>query len=106
MSRRAQLPPKPMPPPVEEEDEEIDEEDEEMEEYPDMFDALSSLLATDDGETVATALVSSKDAIERIATSFEMQNKILVKILTAMGKSGSGCKCVPAAPASTPEEEA
>ena len=104
MSRRSQPPPKPVPLPVEEEDEEIDEEDEEMEEYPDMFDALSSLLATDDGETVATALVSTKDAVERIATSFEMQNKILVKILTAMGKSA--CKCVPAAPASTPEEEA
>jgi hypothetical protein len=85
--------------PVEEEEEEIDEEDEEMEEYPDMFDALSSLLATDDGETVATALVSTKDAVERIATSLEMQNKILVKILSAMSKS------VPAAPASTPADD-
>ena len=104
MSRRAQPPPKPVPVPVEEEDdEEIDEEDEEMDEYPDMFDALSSLLATDDGETVATALVSTKDAVERIATSLEMQNKILVKILTAMGKSV--CKCAPPAPASTPADE-
>jgi hypothetical protein len=87
--------------PVEEEFDE--EEDEEMDEYPDMFDALSSLLATDDGETIATALVSTKDAVERIATSLEMQNKILVKILSAMGKSV--CKCAPPAPASTPADE-
>jgi hypothetical protein len=86
--------------PVEEEEEEMDEEDEEMEEYPDMFDALSSLLATDDGETIATALVSTKDAVERIATSLETQNKILVKILSAMGKSAP-----PPAPASTPADE-
>jgi hypothetical protein len=80
------------------EEEEFDEEeDEEMEEYPDMFDALSSLLATDDGETVATALVSTKDAVERIATSLEMQNKILVKILSALKP--------PPAPASTPADE-
>jgi hypothetical protein len=86
------------------EEEEFDEEeDEEMDEYPDMFDALSSLLATEDGETVATALVSTKDAVERIATSLEMQNKILVKILSAMGKSV--CKCAPPAPASTPADE-
>jgi hypothetical protein len=84
MSRRPQPPPKPVPVEEEEFDE---EEDEEMDEYPDMFDALSSLLATDDGETVATALVSTKDAVERIATSLEMQNKILVKILSAVGKS-------------------
>jgi len=97
MSRRPQPPPKPVPVEEEEFDE---EEDEEMDEYPDMFDALSSLLATDDGETVATALVSTKDAVERIATSLEMQNKILVKILSAMGKSA-----LPAAPASTPADE-
>lgn len=100
MSRRPQQPP-PKPVPVEEEFDE--EEDEEMDEYPDMFDALSSLLATDDGETIATALVSTKDAVERIATSLEMQNKILVKILSAMGKSV--CKCAPPAPASTPADE-
>jgi hypothetical protein len=97
MSRRPQPPPKPVPVEEEEFDE---EEDEEMDEYPDMFDALSSLLATDDGETVATALVSTKDAVERIATSLEMQNKILVKILSAMGKSAP-----PPAPASTPADE-
>lgn len=101
MSRRPQQPP-PKPVPVEEEEFD-EEEDEEMDEYPDMFDALSSLLATEDGETVATALVSTKDAVERIATSLEMQNKILVKILSAMGKSV--CKCAPPAPASTPADE-
>ena len=90
MSRRAP-PPKPVP----EEEIDLDEEDEEMEEYPDMFEALGSLLATDDGETIATALVSTKDAVERIATSLELQNKILVKILSAINK-----------PAPAPVEEA
>jgi len=80
MSRRAP-PPKPVP-----EDEEIDLDEEDDEEYPDMFEALGSLLATDDGETIATALVSTKDAVERIATSLELQNKILVKILSAINK--------------------
>jgi hypothetical protein len=46
--------------------------------------ALSSMLTTEEGETLATALVSLKDATERIAAGLEMQNKILVKILTAM----------------------
>jgi hypothetical protein len=85
MSRRAQPPPKPVP--DEEEEMDLEEDDEEMEEYPDMFEALGSLLATDEGDTVATALVSTKDATERIATSLELQNKILVKILSAITKS-------------------
>jgi len=101
MSRRAQPPPKPMP----EEEIDLDEEDDEMEEYPDMFEALGSLLATDEGETIATALVSTKDATERIATSLELQNKILVKILSAIGKA-SVCKCVSAPPSSPVEETA
>jgi len=83
MSRRAQPPPKP----VEEEEIDLEDDDEEMEEYPDMFEALGSLLATDEGDTVATALVSTKDATERIAASLELQNKILVKILSAISKT-------------------
>ena len=58
------------------------DEDEEMDEGMDMFEALGSLLATEEGDTVATTLVSLKDAVEKIASNFEMQNKILVKILT------------------------
>lgn len=66
-----------------------DEEMDEMEEYEDdgggdMFEALASLLSTEEGDTLATAMVSLKDATERIATSLEMQNKILVKILSAV----------------------
>lgn len=63
------------------------DEDEEMDEGMDMFEALGSLLATEEGETVATTLVSLKDAVEKIAANFEMQNKILVKILTEMKAS-------------------
>jgi len=80
------------PPPkiVQEEPEEIeDEEDEEMEEFDegmDMFEALGSLLATEDGETIATALVSLKDAAEKIALNLEMHNKIMVKIAAALNK--------------------
>jgi flagellin-specific chaperone FliS len=76
------------------EDEEIDmgeefEEDEEFEEGQDMFDALGSLLATEDGETVATSLAGLKDSTEKIAACMEMQNKILVKILSALTKTAA-----------------
>jgi hypothetical protein len=89
-------PPRPQPPKIvqqeEPEDEEFDE-DEEFEEGMDMFEALGSLLATEDGETIATTLVSLKDATEKIALNMEMQNKILVKIAAALNKM------VPAPPA-------
>lgn len=77
-------PPRPAPPPAEEEDE-FDEEmdEEEMDEGVDMF---ASLLATEDGETVAELVKRQADATEKIALNLEMQNKILVKILTALTK--------------------
>jgi len=53
----------------------------------DGIDILSSLLATEEGETVAQALVSIKEATEKIALNMEMQNKILVKIVTALNKA-------------------
>jgi len=71
----------PPPPPPEEEE---DEEEEEFEEGPDFLEAMASFLATEDGETIATILTATKDATEKIATQLEMQNKILVKILTEM----------------------
>ena len=97
-----------MPPPkVQEipEDEEIDiEDDEEMDEMEDegmdMLDALGSLLATEDGETIAMSLVGLKDATERIAAGMEMQNKILVKILSALN-AFKPCACPPT-PAPSP----
>ena len=86
-------PPRPQPPQIvqhEEEPEEDEEDDEEMEEFDedgmDMFEALGGLLATEDGETIATALVGLKEATEKIALNMEMQNKVLVKIAAALNK--------------------
>ena len=85
MSQRRALPPKtPAPPPPEEEEDDFDEED--FEDGPDMLEALASLLATEDGETIATLLAGSKEATEKIALQLEMQNKILVKIVAALNK--------------------
>ena len=80
-------PPAPTPEPEIPEDDDIDmdEEDFDMEDGGvDLLEALGSMLTTEEGDTLATAMVSLKDATERIATSLEMQNKILVKILSAM----------------------
>ena len=79
--------PRPPEPEVPEDDDDIDlgdDEDDEMDMGMDMMDALGSMLTTEEGDTIATALVSLKDATERIADSLEMQNKILVKILSAV----------------------
>ena len=84
MSRPRQPPPKIVQ--EEEEPEEFEEEDEEFEDGVDMFEALGGLLATEDGETIATALVGLKEATEKIALNMEMQNKVLVKIAAAMNK--------------------
>ena len=83
-------------PDEEEELEEMDEDD--MDEGMDMFEALGSLLATEEGETIATTLVGLKDATERIAQCMEMQNKILVKILSTMSKPAAACPCAQPAP--------
>ena len=73
-----------MPPPEPEvEDEELEDEeldDEEMEEFDmgmDLTAVLEPFLATEDGQTICTALVS-------ISKHMEMQNKIFVKMLTAI----------------------
>lgn len=68
--------------------EEIDEE--EFDDCPDMLEALGSLLATEDGETIADLLKRQSDATEKIALNIEMQNKILIKILTALSKRSDG----------------
>jgi hypothetical protein len=81
-------PPTPEPELPEDDDVDMDEEGEdefEMEDGGvDLLEALGSMLTTEEGDTLATAMVSLKDATERIAASLEMQNKILVKILSAM----------------------
>lgn len=50
----------------------------------DMFEALGGLLATEEGETVATLLASLKDSVDSVARQLEMHNKIMVKILSEM----------------------
>ena len=98
----ASRPPRP-PPPVPEDEEDMEDEDlledeEDMEdEGMDMLDALGSLLATEDGETIAQSLSGLRDATDKIALNLEMQNKILVKILSAITKM--------AAPAPAPVTE-
>jgi len=78
------------------EDEEEMEMDEEMDEDEgmDMFEALGSLLATEEGETIAEIQKRQADATEKIAQCMEMQNKILVKILSAMS-AVKPCECPP-----------
>ena len=83
-------PPAPTPEPEIPEDDDIEMDEEGEDEFDmddggvDLLEALGSMLTTEEGDTLATAMVSLKDATERIATSLEMQNKILVKILSAM----------------------
>ena len=86
MSARRPVAKSPVPD-VPDDDDEIDlgdEEDDEMDMDMDMMENFASMLTTEDGDTVATALVSLKDATERIADTLEMQNKILVKILSTL----------------------
>lgn len=90
--------PRPAPPssPAPEDDEEVNEEDmdqfdEDDEMMVDPMEMLGSFLATEDGETIATALIGLKDSTEKIALGLEMQNKILVKILSAISKPTSCC---------------
>jgi hypothetical protein len=89
----------PTPEPDIPEDEELDLDDDEMEDGADMMDLLGSFLSTEEGETIATALVSMKDSTEKIADALAMQNKILVKILSAISSQKCGC----AAPTSVQE---
>jgi hypothetical protein len=64
--------------PEELDDEEMGEfEDDEFEEGIDMGELLTSLLTTEDGDNVCTALVT-------IGKQLETQNKILVKMLSKM----------------------
>jgi hypothetical protein len=100
MSQRRPPPKTPPPPPVEDEEEEFDEEmDEFDDDGVDMFEALGSLLATEDGETVATLLSGLKDSVETVARQLEVHNKIMVKILTEL-KGSKVCLCNP-----TPEPQ-
>lgn len=88
----------PLPPPEDEEEDDIEDDDADMEDFEegaDLFDALGALLATEDGDTVAMSLQNLAGSAEKIAHGIEMQNKILVKILSAVSKPNA-CPCVPA----------
>ena len=58
-------------------DDEEDEDEEHTETGIDLGELMTSLMATDDGDTVCSALVN-------IATQLQTQNKILIKILNKM----------------------
>jgi len=81
-------PPKKKEPEEAEEDIEMGDEEEEVDEDYDEEDGfdlgavLEPFLATEDGQTICTALVT-------ISKHMEMQNKILVKILTQLSKKDS-----------------
>jgi len=65
-------------------DDEFDEEEEEEEDFMDMGGLLTSLLTTDDGDNVCTALVNIGAILNK---HMETQNKILVKILAKLPAS-------------------
>ena len=96
MSAEEEYPEEPMPEEIEETDEEEfedDDEDEdelvytsdiELDEEPimeiDMGGLLGSVLTTEDGDTVCSALVN-------ISKQLEMQNRIMIKILSQLQKN-------------------
>ena len=61
------------------EEELFDEEDDD--DFMDMGNVLSALLTTEEGDNVCTALVKLNNTIQK---QMETQNKILLKILTAL----------------------
>jgi hypothetical protein len=67
------------------EDEELEDEEDEFDEeegdYMDMGGLLTSLLTTEDGDNVCTALVNIGNILNK---HMETQNKILLKILTKL----------------------
>lgn len=67
-------------PEFEDDDDEIFIDDEPIEEFMDLGHILGSVLTTEDGETVCTALVN-------ISKQIEMQNRIMIKILAQLQKN-------------------
>jgi hypothetical protein len=58
-------------------DEELDDEDEDFGESVDIATLMTSLLATEEGDTICTTLVN-------IGQQLQTQNKILIKILSQL----------------------
>lgn len=91
MSAKEEYPEEPVPEEIEETDEEEFEDEElvytsdlELDEEPmmelDMGGLLGSILTTEDGDTVCSALVN-------ISKQLEMQNRIMIKILSQLQKN-------------------
>lgn len=51
-----------------------------------MDETLAAYLTTEDGDNVATALMSISDNMENINKTLEMQNKILVKMYSQLAQ--------------------
>jgi len=83
---------------AEEEDDEFDEEEFD-DEGMDLGAVLEPFLATEDGQTIATALVS-------ISKHMENQNKILIKILSQMSKPPAAAPVAVTVPTAPSSEEA
>ena len=75
-----------------EDDEDEDEGDMNFDELEAMDETLASYLTTEDGDNVATALMSVSDNMATINATLEMQNKILIKILATLGGGSSSKK--------------
>jgi len=64
-----------------------DEEDDEMDFDMDAMDeTLASYLTTEDGDNVATALMTISDNVQNLTKVMETQNKILIKLATQLAK--------------------
>jgi len=73
----------------EEEDDDDDDGDEEEDgdfnlEMEAMDETLAAYLTTEDGDNVATALMSISDNIEKLNATMDVQNKILIKIASQL----------------------
>ena len=67
------------------EDEDEDDEAEDFD-FEAMDETLAAYLTTEDGDNVATALMSISDSMGNINKTLEMQNKILVKIFSQLAQ--------------------
>ena len=66
-----------------EEEDQFDEDIDMPMEY-DLSEALGGLLTNDEGQNIASILSDVKTSVEGVTRQLEMQNKILLKMLTAM----------------------
>ena len=70
-----------------EEEEEEEEDDDEMEiDMNAMDETLASYFTTEDGDNVATALMTISDNVQNLTKVMETQNKILIKLATQLAK--------------------